>query len=137
MAFSFRAADRARGAHAPPAGGNDHRLGNGLERDRAAGSSCLAEKRVIEKLDLGEARTPFLMFGDRVEMEARFADGRARTVRAHRPKGRWDAVTQAISTRLGMAEDLSEAECASLLPAPRAFSAGASARPSLRALGRT
>jgi fumarylacetoacetate (FAA) hydrolase len=45
--------------------------------DRAAGSSCLAEKRVIEKLDLGEARTPFLKFGDRVEMEARFADGRA------------------------------------------------------------
>ena len=45
--------------------------------DRAAGSSCLAEKRVIEKLDRGEARTPFLKFGDRVEMEARFADGRA------------------------------------------------------------
>ena len=45
--------------------------------DRAAGSSCLAEVRVIEKLDLGEPRTPFLKFGDRVEMEARFEDGRA------------------------------------------------------------
>jgi fumarylacetoacetate (FAA) hydrolase len=45
--------------------------------DRAAGSSCLAERRVIELLDTGEARTPFLKFGDRVVMEARFADGRA------------------------------------------------------------
>lgn len=45
--------------------------------DRAAGSSCIAEKRVIEMLDRGEARTAFLKFGDRVEMEARFPDGRA------------------------------------------------------------
>ncbi len=44
--------------------------------DRGAGSSCLAERRVIEKLDLGEAKTPFLRFGDRVAMEARFEDGR-------------------------------------------------------------
>ncbi len=44
--------------------------------DRTAGSSCLAEKRVIEMLDLGEAKTPFLRFGDRVAMEARFSDGR-------------------------------------------------------------
>ena len=53
-------------------------IGSGTvsNKDRAAGSSCLAEKRVVEKLDLGEARTPFLAFGDRVEMEARFADGR-------------------------------------------------------------
>jgi len=45
--------------------------------DRAAGSSCLAEKRVIEMLDHGASRTPFLSFGDRVEMEARFEDGRS------------------------------------------------------------
>lgn len=43
--------------------------------DRSAGSSCLAERRVIEKLDFGEAKTPFLQFGDRVSMEARFEDG--------------------------------------------------------------
>jgi fumarylacetoacetate (FAA) hydrolase len=42
---------------------------------RAAGSSCLAERRVIEMIDDGAARTPFLRFGDRVEMEARYADG--------------------------------------------------------------
>ena len=44
--------------------------------DRAAGSSCLAEVRVIEKITLGEPRTPFLKFGDRIEMEAMFEDER-------------------------------------------------------------
>jgi len=54
-------------------------------KDRTAGSSCLAEKRVIEMLDRGEARTPYLKFGDRVEMEARFPDGRAGPF-PHRPE---------------------------------------------------
>ena len=44
--------------------------------DRAAGSSCLAERRVIEMLDHGEARTPLLKFGDRIVMQARYDDGR-------------------------------------------------------------
>jgi fumarylacetoacetate (FAA) hydrolase len=44
---------------------------------RAAGSACIAERRVIEKIDLGEIRTPFMAFGDRVRMQACFADGRA------------------------------------------------------------
>jgi fumarylacetoacetate (FAA) hydrolase len=46
-------------------------------RDRAAGSSCLAEVRVVEKLTYGEPRTPFLKFGERIQMEAVHADGRA------------------------------------------------------------
>jgi fumarylacetoacetate (FAA) hydrolase len=37
--------------------------------DRSAGSSCLAEKRMLEILEQGEARTPFLKFGDRVRIE--------------------------------------------------------------------
>ena len=44
---------------------------------REAGSACLAERRVIEKIDLGEIRTGFMRFGDRVRMQARFEDGRA------------------------------------------------------------
>ncbi|MBR1140254.1 MULTISPECIES: fumarylacetoacetate hydrolase family protein [Bradyrhizobium] len=44
--------------------------------DRAAGSSCLAEVRAIEMIERGEARTPFLRFGDEVTMQACFADGR-------------------------------------------------------------
>lgn len=43
---------------------------------RSAGSACIAERRVIEKIDLGEIRTGFMHFGDRVRMQARFADGR-------------------------------------------------------------
>lgn len=43
---------------------------------RAAGSACIAERRVIEKIDLGETRTGFMRFGDRVRMQAMFDDGR-------------------------------------------------------------
>ncbi len=37
--------------------------------DRAKGSSCLAEKRMLEVLATGQAVTPFLKFGDRVRIE--------------------------------------------------------------------
>jgi fumarylacetoacetate (FAA) hydrolase len=43
--------------------------------DRAAGSSCISEIRVIELLDEGAPRTPFLTWGDRVRMESRLPDG--------------------------------------------------------------
>jgi fumarylacetoacetate (FAA) hydrolase len=43
--------------------------------DRAAGSACIAERRVIEILEHGEARTGFMRFGDRVRMRARAPDG--------------------------------------------------------------
>lgn len=44
---------------------------------REVGSSCIAERRGIEIVDSGEARTSFMRFGDRVRMEARTRDGRA------------------------------------------------------------
>lgn len=44
---------------------------------RSAGSACIAERRVIEIIDEGAARTPFMHFGDRVRMQARFEDGHA------------------------------------------------------------
>jgi fumarylacetoacetate (FAA) hydrolase len=37
--------------------------------DRGAGSTCLAERRMLETLDLGKPMTPFLSFGDRVRIE--------------------------------------------------------------------
>jgi fumarylacetoacetate (FAA) hydrolase len=43
---------------------------------RAAGSACIAERRVIEKIDQGEIRTAFMKFNDRVRMQALFDDGR-------------------------------------------------------------
>jgi fumarylacetoacetate (FAA) hydrolase len=45
-------------------------------RARSAGSACIAERRVIEKIDLGAIHTAFMRYGDRVRMQARFADGR-------------------------------------------------------------
>lgn len=42
---------------------------------RNVGSSCIAERRAIELLDLGEPRTPYMAFGDRVRMQARHEDG--------------------------------------------------------------
>ena len=45
------------------------------ENYREIGSSCIAERRGIELVDYGEARTAFMRFGDRVRMEATLADG--------------------------------------------------------------
>jgi len=43
--------------------------------DRSAGSSCLAEKRMIEKIETGEMTTPFLQYGDQVKIEMLNANG--------------------------------------------------------------
>jgi fumarylacetoacetate (FAA) hydrolase len=45
--------------------------------DRSRGASCLAEKRMLEQIESGAARTPFLKFGDRVSIEMLDADGRS------------------------------------------------------------
>lgn len=37
--------------------------------DRSKGSSCIAEKRMLEILESGQANTPFMHFGDRVRIE--------------------------------------------------------------------
>jgi fumarylacetoacetate (FAA) hydrolase len=42
---------------------------------REIGSSCIAERRGIEKLDTGTPTTPFMTFGETVRMEARNGDG--------------------------------------------------------------
>ena len=46
-------------------------IGSGTvsNKDRRAGSSCLAEVRAIETIEHGEPRTPFLAFGDTVRIE--------------------------------------------------------------------
>jgi fumarylacetoacetate (FAA) hydrolase len=46
--------------------------------DRSQGSSCLAERRMLEQLEHGAPRTPFLKFGDRVRIE--MLDGGGRSV---------------------------------------------------------
>ena len=53
-------------------------LGSGTvsnETYREVGSSCIAERRGIEIVDLGEAKTDYMAFGDTVSMEVRLPDG--------------------------------------------------------------
>jgi fumarylacetoacetate (FAA) hydrolase len=52
-------------------------LGSGTvsNRDRSCGSCCIAERRMLELLEHGEARTPFLRFGERVRIEMLDAAG--------------------------------------------------------------
>jgi fumarylacetoacetate (FAA) hydrolase len=42
---------------------------------REVGSSCIAERRAIELLDEGAAKTPYMRFGDMVRMAAVDVDG--------------------------------------------------------------
>ncbi|MCU0897638.1 MAG: fumarylacetoacetate hydrolase family protein [Burkholderiales bacterium] len=52
-------------------------IGSGTvsNKDRSSGSTCLAEKRMLEIVESGEAKTPFLKFGDRVRIEMLDANG--------------------------------------------------------------
>lgn len=38
-------------------------------KDKSVGSSCIVEKRTIEKLETGDSTTPFMKFGDKVKIE--------------------------------------------------------------------
>jgi fumarylacetoacetate (FAA) hydrolase len=38
-------------------------------RDRSAGSACIAERRMLEQIATGAPVTPFLTFGDGVRLE--------------------------------------------------------------------
>lgn len=46
-------------------------IGSGTisNRDRSNGSCCLAEVRMLETINQGEAKTPFMKFGDRIKIE--------------------------------------------------------------------
>jgi fumarylacetoacetate (FAA) hydrolase len=54
-------------------------LGSGTvsNKDARVGVCCLAEKRALELIADGKAATPFLSFGDRIEIEMRDAEGRS------------------------------------------------------------
>jgi fumarylacetoacetate (FAA) hydrolase len=54
-------------------------LGSGTiaNQDISRGSSCLAERRMLEIIDSGEAKTEFMQYGDRIRIEMNDADGRS------------------------------------------------------------
>ena len=49
--------------------------GTVANHNESRGSSCLAERRILEKLHDGTVRTPFMKFGDRVRIEMMDAAG--------------------------------------------------------------
>lgn len=54
-------------------------IGSGTvsNRERSAGSACIAERRAIEMIEHGAPRTTFMKFGDRVQMEVLDKDGKS------------------------------------------------------------
>ena len=54
-------------------------IGSGTvsNRDPAAGSACIAERRMLEQIENGAAKTPFLKSGDRVRIEMKDEGGRS------------------------------------------------------------
>ncbi|HEY2068211.1 MAG TPA: fumarylacetoacetate hydrolase family protein [Rhizomicrobium sp.] len=44
-------------------------------KNRGVGSACLAERRTLETIEQGAAKTPFMKFGDRVKIEMLDLDG--------------------------------------------------------------
>lgn len=54
-------------------------IGSGTvsNKDKSVGSSCIVEKRTIEKLETGESVTPFMKYGDTVKIEMLDADGQS------------------------------------------------------------
>jgi len=59
----------------PLAAGSIVGSGTIANQDESKGSSCLAEKRVLEVIKTGKAVTPFMKFGDRVRIEMLDASG--------------------------------------------------------------
>jgi len=54
-------------------------IGSGTvsNQDRNTGCSCLAEKRVLEIIDEGEVKTPFMRFGDTIHIEMKNEAGQS------------------------------------------------------------
>ncbi len=54
-------------------------IGSGTvsNKDKSVGSSCIVEKRTIEKIETGESKEPFMKFGDTVKIEMLDADGKS------------------------------------------------------------
>ncbi|MGK7296667.1 MAG: fumarylacetoacetate hydrolase family protein [Candidatus Wenzhouxiangella sp. M2_3B_020] len=75
MQFSFAELLAHAAKSRPLAAGTILGSGTIANQDTARGASCLAEKRMLEIIDSGEARTPFLNFGDHVRIDMTDPDG--------------------------------------------------------------
>ncbi|MGA9855651.1 MAG: fumarylacetoacetate hydrolase family protein [Gammaproteobacteria bacterium] len=69
MQFSFPQLVAHAAKTRPLAAGSIVGSGTVANQDESKGSSCLAEKRVLEIIKQGKPKTPFMKFGDRVRIE--------------------------------------------------------------------
>ncbi len=69
MQFSFAQLIAHAAKTRPLAAGSIVGSGTVANQDESKGSSCLAEKRVLEIIKEGKPKTPFMKFGDRVRIE--------------------------------------------------------------------
>ncbi len=75
MTFDFPALIAHAARTRPLSAGTIIGSGTVSNRDRTRGSSCIAERRMLETLETGQAETPFLRFGDRIRIEMFGPDG--------------------------------------------------------------
>ena len=76
MQFSFHDLVAHAAQTRPLAAGTLIGSGTIANHDESKGSSCLAERRVLEIIKTGEASTPIMSFGDRVRIEMTDDDGK-------------------------------------------------------------
>jgi fumarylacetoacetate (FAA) hydrolase len=75
MSFDFPALVAHAAKTRPLGAGTIIGSGTVSNRDRSRGSSCIAERRMIEIIEQGTPITPFMRFGDRVRIEMFGAEG--------------------------------------------------------------
>jgi len=75
MSFDFREIIAVACTYRPLCAGTVIAAGTVSNRDRAVGSACIAERRMIETLEHGAPRTPYLSVGDSVRIDMRDPDG--------------------------------------------------------------
>lgn len=69
MVFNFAALVAHAARTRPLCAGTIIGSGTVSNKDRSHGSSCIVEKRTLEKLETGESTTPFMKFGDSVKID--------------------------------------------------------------------
>jgi fumarylacetoacetate (FAA) hydrolase len=77
MAFNFATLVAHAAKTRPLCAGTVIGSGTVSNKDRSKGSSCIVERRILEKMEGGESKTSFMKFGDSVKIEMSGTDGKS------------------------------------------------------------
>lgn len=69
MVFNFAALVAHAARTRPLCAGSIIGSGTVSNKNAAVGSSCIVERRILEKINTGESKTPFMKFGDKVKID--------------------------------------------------------------------